>query len=135
MWISKWDISDALHRCLLRLEDIGAFTYVVPLPPIDISNLLCIDLVLPMVWVKPSDMFCAASEIVADVANGCLLDPTLPLEIYHPTAGTYSLDPSPTAPVSRIQYVDVYMDAFNCATHGDVVQQQQTSELTLRDLK
>ena len=28
--ISKWDISDAFHRCHIYPEDVGAFTYVVP---------------------------------------------------------------------------------------------------------
>ena len=48
VWLSKWDISDAFHRCLLRPGDIGAFTYVVLPLPTDISTLLCIDLVLKM---------------------------------------------------------------------------------------
>ena len=30
VWLSKWDIYDAFHRCLLRPANIGAFTYVVP---------------------------------------------------------------------------------------------------------
>ena len=93
VWLSKWDISDAFHRYLLQLVDIGAFTYVVPPLPTDILTLLCIDLVLPMGWVNRPDMLCAASETVADVANGYLLDPTSAFEIYPPTAGTYSLDP------------------------------------------
>ena len=48
VWLSKWDISDAFHLCLLRPGDIGAFTYVVPPLSTDISALMCIDLVLPM---------------------------------------------------------------------------------------
>ena len=48
VWLSKWEISDAFHRCLLRPEAIGASTYVVPPIPTDISTLLFIDLVLPM---------------------------------------------------------------------------------------
>ena len=68
--MSKWDISDAFHRCPLRAAHIGAFTYVVPPLPGDTTILLCIDLVLPMVWVNFPDMFCAASETVSDMANG-----------------------------------------------------------------
>ena len=48
VWISKWGISDAFHRCLLRPGDISAFTYVVPPLPKEISTLLCIDLVISM---------------------------------------------------------------------------------------
>ena len=116
MWISKWDISDAFHRCLLCPADIGAFTYGVPPLQTDTPNLLCIDLVMPMGWVKSPDMFCAASETVADIANGYLLDPTSAFESYPPTAGTYSLAPSPTASSARLQYIDVYLDDLNCAT-------------------
>ena len=28
--LSKWDIFDGFHRCLLRPTDVGDFTYVVP---------------------------------------------------------------------------------------------------------
>ena len=30
VFLSKWNISDAFHRCILRPFDIGKFTYVVP---------------------------------------------------------------------------------------------------------
>ena len=33
VWISKWGISDAFHRCLLCPGDIGDFTYVMPSLP------------------------------------------------------------------------------------------------------
>ena len=29
VWITKWDISDAFHRCNVRLSDIGKFTYIM----------------------------------------------------------------------------------------------------------
>ena len=127
VWLYKWDISDTFHQCLLHLGDIGTFAYVVPSLPTDIYILLCIDLVLPL--------FCASSETVADVANGYMLDPTSAFTIYPPTAGTYSLAPSPTASAARIQCVDIYMDDLNCATQGDVGQQQQAYKLTIRALK
>ena len=135
MWISKWDISDAFHRCLLRPADIDDFTYVVTPLPTDISTLLCIDLVLPMGRVNSPDMLYAASETVSDVADGYLLDPTSSFEIYPPTAVTYSLDPSPPASAARLQYVDVYMEDLNCATQGDVGQLQRTYNLTLQAMK
>ena len=103
VWISKWDISDAFHRCILRPGDIGSFTHVVYPLPTYIYTLLCIDLVLPMGRVNPPDMLCAASETVADISNGYLLDPTSAFTMYPTTAGTYSLAPSLTASASRIQ--------------------------------
>ena len=70
VWLSKWDISDAFHRCPLQASHIGAFNCVVPPLPSDTKILLCIDLVLPMGWVNSPDMFRAASETVADMENG-----------------------------------------------------------------
>ena len=60
VWLSKWYISDAFHRCLLRQADIGALAYMVPPLPTDIPTLLCIDSVLPMGWVNSPDILCAA---------------------------------------------------------------------------
>ena len=91
VWLSKWDISDAFHRCPLRAAHIRAFTYVVPPLPCDTTILLCIDLVLPMGWVSSPDIFCAASETVADMANGYILDPKSAFLIYPPTANNYLL--------------------------------------------
>ena len=88
-----------------------------------------------MGWVNSPDMFCVASETVSDKSNGYLLDPTSAFTIYLPTSGTYSLAPSKTASAARLQYVDVYMDYLNCATQGDVGQNQWASELTIRALK
>ena len=88
VFLSKWDISDAFHRCPIRPEDVGAFSYVVPPLPSDPHPLLCIDLVLPMGWVNSPDLFCASSETVTDLANKAFrsdLDPAP----YLPTAGLY----------------------------------------------
>ena len=127
--------SDAFHWCLLRLGGIGAFTYVFHPLPIDIFNLLCIDSVLPMGWVNSPELFFAASETFSNIANGYLLDPTSAFTVYPPTAGTYSLAPSPTSSVVRIQYVNVYMDYLHFSTQGDVGQHQRASKLTIRALK
>ena len=105
VWLSEWEISDAFHRCLLRPADIGAFTYVVPPLPMDTSNLLCIDLVIPMGWLNSPDVFCVVLETVADVADGYLLNLTSAFLIYPPIAGTYYLAPSPTTSAARIQYI------------------------------
>ena len=88
-----------------------------------------------MGWVNSPYLLCTASETVADVANGYLLDPTSAFTIYPPTAGTYSLSPPPTDSVARLQYVDVYMDDLNCATQGYMGKQQQASEITIQALE
>ena len=88
-----------------------------------------------MVWVNSPDMFCAASETVADMANGYILDPTSAFQIYPPTANKYSTAPSPTASSGRLQCTEVYMDDLLSATQGGMKQQQRVSELTLGALK
>ena len=90
------------HRCPLRDAHIGAFTYVVLPLPSNTTILLCIDLVLPMRWVNSPDMFCAASETVADMDKGYIVDPTSAFVIYPPTANTYATTPDPTASSARL---------------------------------
>ena len=134
VFLSKWDISDAFHRCPIRPEDVGAFSYVVPPLPTDPHQLLCIDLVLPMGWVNSPDLFCASSETVTDLANTAFrseLDPAP----YQPTADLYTATPSPSAGPHRLQYADVYMDDINCLTQGDVHQQRRVTEIVLDKLK
>ena len=97
------DISEAFHRCPLQAAHIGAFTYVPPPLPSYTTILLCIDLVLPMGWLNSPDMFFAASETVADMANGYILDPTSAFQIYPPTANKYSTEPAPTASSDQLQ--------------------------------
>ena len=116
VWLSKWDISDVFHCCPLRAAHIGAFTYVVSPLPSDTPILPCINLVLPMVWVNSPDMFCAASETVADIANGYILDPTSDFQIYPPTSNKYSTAPAPTASSARLQCTEEYMDYLLSAT-------------------
>ena len=90
VYISKWYIRDAFHRCVLRPADVGAFSYVVPPLPSNTAIYLCVDLVLPMVWVSSSPFFCAASETAADLANNYLAGHRSPTPEYSPTLGTYS---------------------------------------------
>ena len=127
VWLFKWDITNASHRCPLRAAHIGAFTCVVPPLPSDTTILLCIDLVLPMGWVNSPDMFCSASETVADMANGYILYLTSPFQIYPPTANKYTTAPAPTASSARLQCTEVYKDDLLSATEGDMNQQQRVS--------
>ena len=135
VYLSKWDISDAFHRCNLRPSDVGSFAYVVPALSSDPAVLLCIDLVLPMGWINSPDLFCSTSETVADVANQLINQPDAPVPSYGPTRALYHTVSSPTASPSRLQYADVYVDDINCVTQGDALQQQRVSELVLKALK
>ena len=133
--LSKWDVSDAFHRCPLRPADVGAFAYVVPPLPGDATTYLCVDLVLPMGWVNSPPFFCAASETAADLANVYLHDGTTTFVEYAPTKGAYSTSPSPTASAKRLQAVEVYMDDLMGATQGDPTQQRRATEIMLRAIK
>ena len=59
--VSKLDVTDAYHRGTLMPFQVGAFAYVVPSVPDDDVIIICIDLVLPMVWVDSPKIFCAFS--------------------------------------------------------------------------
>ena len=48
VYLSKWDISDAFHRCVLLPVDVGAFSYFVPPLPFNTAIYLCVDPVLSM---------------------------------------------------------------------------------------
>ena len=78
VYLSKLDISNAFHRCVLGPSNVGAFSYVVPPLPSDNDIYLCVDLFLPMGWVSSSPFFCAASETAADLDNAYLADDCLP---------------------------------------------------------
>ena len=127
MWLSKWDISNAFHQCPLRAAHIGAFTYVVPPLPSDTTILLFINLVLPMGWINSPDIFCAASETVAYMANGYILDPTSAFQIYPPAANKYYTEPAPIESSARLQCTEVYMDDLMSSTQVDMKQQQRVS--------
>ena len=76
VWLFKWDISDAFHRCNLPLSFIGKFACVVAHLPSKSTRLTCVNLLLLMVWVKSPHLFCSASETVTNNSNGYTLDPS-----------------------------------------------------------
>ena len=63
-------------------SDIVNLTYLVLPLLADPTVILCIDLVLPMGWVKLPDFFCSESKTVADNANGYALDPSSAFSVY-----------------------------------------------------
>ena len=69
VWLPKWDISYDFHWCNIRPIDVVKFDYVVTPITSDTSRLICVDLVLPMGWVKSPDLFWCASETFAYNAN------------------------------------------------------------------
>ena len=46
---------------------MGAFAYVVPPLPTDETTFICVELLIPMGWVKFPLLFCAASGMVEDM--------------------------------------------------------------------
>ena len=132
---SKWDVTDAFHRCNIKPSDVGAFAYVVPPLPSDTSFLLCINLVLPMGWVNSPDFFCAASETVVDITNDKITSSPPDLVAYGPTKALYSTAPHPQASEARLQCADVYMDDLICLAQGSPEQQQRVTEHAIRSIK
>ena len=135
VYLSKWDVSNAFHRCNLRPSDVKSFAYVVPVLSSDPDVLICINLVLPMGWVNSPDLFYSTLETVADIANQLLSKPATPTPIYGATKHIYHTVTSQTASPSRLQYADFYVEDINCLVEDDDVQQQHVSELVLRALK
>ena len=118
----------------MRQSNVGKFTYVVPPLTVDPSSLLCINMVLPIGWVKSPNFFYDASERVAYNENVYALDPGSTFVAYPPKYGAYKNNNGATASLNRLQYVDAYMDDLICAHQGDPNQQQRVSKLTIRSI-
>ena len=70
---------DEYHRCTLRPSQAGAFAYVFPLAQVYDGVFICIDMVLPMVWVELPKLFLSFSEILTDTVNALVnMDLTVP---------------------------------------------------------
>ena len=135
VYLSKWDISDDFHRCVLIPANVGAFSYVVPPIPPDTDIYMCVDLVLPMGWVSSPPFFCAASKTAADLANAYLTYDRLPTLEYGPTLGNYSTIAYPPASAGRLKEMDVYMDNLNCLAQGSPDQHRRVTEMVLQGIK
>ena len=96
----------------------------MPSLPDDPTVIICIDLVLPMVWVKSPNFFCSVSETVSNNSNSYALDSSSTLSVHSLTARAYYTADAKTASSGRLQYVDVYMDDLLCAAQGDPTQKQ-----------
>ena len=107
--LSKWDIYDGFHRCILRPADVEAFIYVVPPIPGDTAIYPCVDLVLPIGWFKSPPFFCAVSDTVADVEKSYLANLATPWISYATTKDIYVTAPNDTAYSNRLQKVKLYM--------------------------
>ena len=66
--VSKLDVTDAYHRGIVKLVQVGTFAYVIPSAPGDEGIFICIDLVLPMGWVDSPKFFCAFLETLTELS-------------------------------------------------------------------
>ena len=73
----------------MTAEDVGASVYVVPPLPTDETTFLCVELLIPMGWVKFTLLFCGASDTVEDLENLYIADPSSSFTKYGPTFGSY----------------------------------------------
>ena len=83
---------------------------MLPPLPSNTSLLICIDLVLPMVWVNSPDFFCSASKTVTNNENVYMLDPTSPFAIYPPTAESHHTYAHHLVSPNRMQYINIYIE-------------------------
>ena len=67
--VSKLDITDAYHCGILRLSQVGAFAYSIPVASDNDFIIICIDMVLPMGWVESPKIFCAFLETLTYMEN------------------------------------------------------------------
>ena len=79
--IPKLDVTDVYHRDTLRLPQVGAFAYIIPLATDYDDIIICINLVFLVVWVDSPNFFCILLEILTDVVNA-LIDMALPVPEY-----------------------------------------------------
>ena len=89
---------------------MGAFAYVVPPLPTDETTFICVELLIPMGWVKFPLLFCAASGMMEDMWNLYIVDPSSSFIKYGPTSVSYYTFPSRMAYPVHLQGTDIYMD-------------------------
>ena len=101
---------------------MGSFAYVVPPLPVGDTTYLFVDLVIPIVWVNPLPLFCAASDMAAYLENLYIADPSSSFKKYGPTSRSYSTFPYRTTSPACLQGAFVYMDDLMCVSQGDPAQ-------------
>jgi hypothetical protein len=132
VYLSKIDIADGFYRIAIRPDDVPKLAILFPNREGE-EPLIGFPLVLPMGWKQSPPLFTAATETVADLANGklrakasspahCLDDvseSTIRGEVPAPAniAGPASLPAPMPAPPTRTQprpvkAWDVYVDDF-----------------------
>ena len=110
-------MTDAYHRGILQLSQVGAFAYVVPLVPDNDVILICINLILPMGWVDSPKFFCAFSETLTDVEND-MVDADLPVLAYGRISMLPSTEPPPFQTPENLTHINCYMDEVISAIRG-----------------
>ena len=86
------------------------FACVVPPLPADETTFICVELLIPMGWVKFPLLFCAASETVDDMENLYISDPSSSFTKYGPTSGSYYNFPSCASSPASLQGTDINMN-------------------------
>ena len=79
--VSNMDMKDAYHHGMLRPSQVRDFAYIISSISDNDCIIICINLVLPMVWVGSPNYFCAFSETLTDVSNA-LVNKSLPVPKY-----------------------------------------------------
>ena len=95
VYVSKTDLADGFYRIPLTSSGIPNLGVILPRFPNE-EQLVAFPLVLPMGWVESPPAFCAATETVADLANGLPASVLLP---NHPLEEVASTPPEVSTPL------------------------------------
>ena len=132
--VSNLDVTDAYHRGILRLDQVGAFAYVVPAASEDNCVIIFINLVLPMGCVDSPNYFCAFSETLTDMANA-LVHTLLPVPAYGVILVVLETGLGPPHITDSLMHIDCYMGDVIIAVQGGADRKRKVFNGTVRALK
>ena len=107
--VSKMDVTDAYHRCTLRMSQVGAFAYVIPSEDNNDYIIICIYLVLPIGWVDLPKCFCAFSETLTNIVNA-LVNTLLLVPGCRTISNFHETSSVPPHTLNNLTHIDCYMN-------------------------
>ena len=108
---------DAYHRSTLCLSQVGVFAYVIPPAADSDCVIVCIDLVLPIIWVDSPKFFCALLETLVGVVND-LVHTSVPVLGYSAIAKIPETNLGPPHTLDSLTHIYCYMDDVITSVQG-----------------
>ena len=128
------DVIDTYHSGTLWPSQVRAFVYIIPSVADNDCIIICIDLVLPMVWVDSPKFFCAFSKTLAYMVNA-LEHTSLPSPGYGAIVKIPRTGPGPPHTLDSLTHKDNYMDDMITLLQGGPEQQHQVFNGNVWSLK